>query len=192
MGVGLSGSGWRSATSGDHGGRVCINYLLYLNWVCFDEDHKVHTHARIVPNAVPRLCSFLFFFFFYFQVHCNRLGFHFSEPRTLKLFSDESINKISHAHFPAPSPGLHSPDPDLIFLVSVYLGLEGIGGMEAYGGGLFCSAMHIGAWVPQPQVIRHQIISSLEKRKKKILVCSSRDWFFFFSVFPQSFSGWRI
>lgn len=88
----------------------------------------MHTHARDVSNAVP----WQHFLFVFFQVGCNTLdlGFHLREARTLKLSSDKNINKISHAHFPAPGPGLHSPDPALIFLVSQYPGDEG----EWWGG----------------------------------------------------------
>lgn len=118
-----------------------------------------------------------FFFVVFFQVGCNTLdlGFHLREARTLKLSADKNINKISHAHFPAPSPGLHSPDPALIFLVSQYPGDEG----GRWGVVLLCHAYRsLSPTAPGDPPSDHELI------KKKFLVRSSRGliFFFFFSA----------
>lgn len=138
-----------------------------------------HTHA-----TSPMRCHGSIFFLFSFRLVATHSTWVFTWEKLGRWSSPPTKTSIKLV---TPTSQL----PVLAYIAQIplwYSWFLSIRGMKGGGGGLFCSAMHIGAWVPRPQVIRHQIMSSL---KKKSWFAPAEDWFFSY-FFPPSLSGWRI
>lgn len=142
--------------------------------------------ARTVSNAVPQLHSILFFFFFILP--------RFTATHSTQIFTSKNLGLWSSPPTKAsielvtPTSQLQLPVVAYIAQIPIwyswFLGVLGLGGIGGRGcvwreAVLLCHAYRsLSPTAPGDLPSDHKLI---RKKKKKIFVRSSRDWFFFFS-----------